>query len=287
MQQKHGAGVTASLDMLDVFESVGVQFCDLTHTNADEEKRGFRSKQTLQQARASMPYLVPSSERRRNNVIIRPHHPPAAVLLQLDDLTAGNLERVRPFAFMVVATSPGNFQAWLAVESAGIEDRKDFARRVRKATGADPTASGAVRVAGTANYKRKYEPDFPVIAIDLAQPGRTVSPAALQTAGLIVAPEKSAPAKILPRRHGGRKWPSYKFCVDHAPKAHNADRPDISRADFTFCMTAIDWGFTVEATAARLLEESGKARENGQPYAMETARNAAAAVQRRRAGPEP
>jgi hypothetical protein len=33
-------GVTAALDMLDTFASVGVQAVDITHTNIDEEKRG-------------------------------------------------------------------------------------------------------------------------------------------------------------------------------------------------------------------------------------------------------
>ena len=42
---------------------------------------------------------------------------------------------------------------------------KDFARRLRKGTGADPTASGATRVAGSLNFKDKYAPDFPRVAI--------------------------------------------------------------------------------------------------------------------------
>ena len=46
-------------------------------------------------------------------------------------------------------------------------------------------------------------------------------------------------------------------------------------------MTAIDWGWSIEDAAARLLEESEEARENGERYALETARNAEAAVQRR------
>ena len=77
------------------------------------------------------------------------------------------------------------------------------------------------------------------------------------------------------------KWPSYKYCVDRAPKAHGGDKPDISRADFTWCMTAIDWGHSPEDTASRLMEESAKARENGERYALDTALNAAAAVARR------
>ena len=62
---------------------------------------------------------------------------------------------------------------------------------------------------------------------------------------------------------------------------HQGDRRDVSRADFTWCMTAIDWGWSVEATAARLMEESEKAHENGEGYAKITAGNAAAAVKRR------
>jgi hypothetical protein len=46
-------------------------------------------------------------------------------------------------------------------------------------------------------------------------------------------------------------------------------------------MTAIDWGWGIEATAARLLEMSAKARENGEAYALTSAQNVAAAVARR------
>ena len=49
-------------------------------------------------------------------------------------------------------------------------------------------------------------------------------------------------------------------------------------------MTAITWGFGVDATAERLIEESSKARANGKGYAEQTARNAALAVERRRPG---
>ena len=39
--------------------------------------------------------------------------------------------------------------------------------------------------------------------------------------------------------------------------------PDISRADFVWCMTAITWGWSTDETAERLMEESAKAQENG------------------------
>jgi hypothetical protein len=62
--------------------------------------------------------------------------------------------------------------------------------------------------------------------------------------------------------------------------------PDISRADFVFCMTAITWGWSVSDTAARLMEESAKAQANGKTYADLIARNAALAVERRRQQPK-
>jgi hypothetical protein len=69
--------------------------------------------------------------------------------------------------------------------------------------------------------------------------------------------------------------------VENAPPARSGGRHDISRADFTFCLLAIDWGWSVEETAARLMELSGKAQENGEAYALRTAQNAAAAIERR------
>ena len=57
-------------------------------------------------------------------------------------------------------------------------------------------------------------------------------------------------------------------------------------------MTAITWGWSVDETAERLMEESAKAQANGKGYAELTARNAALAVERRkqqpqRRGPQP
>ena len=71
---------------------------------------------------------------------------------------------------------------------AGAED-KDFARRVRKGAGADTTASGATRVAGSLNFKDKYAPDFPRVAIHAADPGRKATPTELERLGLVAAPE--------------------------------------------------------------------------------------------------
>jgi hypothetical protein len=122
--------------MLDTFASVGATHFDLTHINIEGEKRGFRPQQTLTQLKNSLPRLFPGATARQNNIIVRPHTETAR-LIQLDDLKADGLDRVRD-AFLTLQTSPGNHQAWIAVSGLkGGEETKDFARRLRK--GAVPT----------------------------------------------------------------------------------------------------------------------------------------------------
>jgi len=202
------------------------------------------------------------------------------VLVQLDDLDARDLAKVRPVAFLILNTSPGNHQAWVAVGDPG---DPDFARRLKKGAGADPTASSATRVAGSVNFKDKYAPNFPRVAIAHISPGLIVSKTRLEELGLVAAPEEP-PARVSrpPARGRSRPRPDYERCVREAPRNHGDTAPDISRADFTWCMIAIDWGFPVGVVAERLLEASSKAREQGDRYASLTAGKAAAAVARRR-----
>ena len=196
---------------------------------------------------------------------------------------------------MILCTSPDNYQAWVAVS----DSEPDFARRLRKGARADPSASGATRVSGSRNFKRKYGPGpesvipiggafYPVIEITDSNPGLLQTREELQSAGLVSAKERPVSAvarRVSPTFTGTKKWPSYSRCVQNAPPIHSGDdRPDISRADFTWCLTAIDWGWSIEDTAKQLMLESTKAQENGDNYAVMTAQNAAAAVHRRRGG---
>ena len=150
--------------MLDVFASVGATHFDLTHLDIDGQKRGFRPRQTIGQLKNSLPKLFPGATQRQNNIIVRPYSD-KTLMVQLDDLDESGLSRVGEAAFLALHTSPRNHQAWVAVSGIDPQDAKDFARRLRKGSGADATASGATRVAGTTNYKRKYEPDFPKVTI--------------------------------------------------------------------------------------------------------------------------
>ena len=270
-------GQRAARAMLDAFASVGATQFDLTTTSRSGAKTSFRAGVKLADLSRDLPSMLDNATRQQRNVIVRPHGLGVS-FVQLDDLKADRLAQLTPAVFLILKTSPANFQAWLAI--AGAED-KDFSRRLRKGTGADATASGATRIAGSLNFKDKYAPNFPRVLIELAQPDQKATAAELERLGLVAAPEPpAAPAR--PRvTTSARRWPSYARCVEGAPLNGDKSAPDISRADFVFCMTALDWGWSAEDTADRLMEESRKAQENGEGYANRTVASAAAAVARR------
>ena len=268
--------------MLDTFASVGATRFDVTITTAAGDKESFERGVSLTSLARTLPTRLDAAITFRRNVIVRPHGPSVS-FLQLDDLAADQLTRLAPAVFLTLETSPGNFQAWLAL--SGRED-KEFSRRVRRGTGADATASGATRVAGSLNFKDKYAPNFPRVAIRSRTPGKITSAAELDQLGLVaLAEELPSLPPARPVIAGNRKWPNYAHALDGAPLDSEGKGPDRSRADFVWCMTAITWGFGVEETAERLLQESSKARSAGKDYAELTARNAGLAVERRRIKP--
>lgn len=276
--EKHGRGVEQAWEMLDLFASLEVRAFDLTTTDLDGHKRMFRRAMSLTALRQGIPGMLEAANRSRHNLIVRARRG-RFELVQLDDLSGEMVERWRTAAFMILATSAGNHQAWAAVA----ECVPGLARRLREASGADPSASGAVRVAGSANFKRKYAPQFPIVRLLQGMPQRSMTLAELETLGLIAAPQKTAVDRTIriTSQRRATAWPSYERCLRNAPRARNSDRADVSRADFTFCLLAIDWGWSVAATSQRLSQVSTKAREQGITYVRLTVERAAAAVVRR------
>jgi hypothetical protein len=117
---------------------------------------------------------------------------------------------------------------------------------LRKGAGADDTASGATRVAGSLNFKDKYAPDFPTVQIAHSAPGLMASTGQLESMGLVAEPEKPAPPKFrLSRtdRIRSNKWPSYLRCVQGAPENNdnfatacnkcNANKSNSPKDEFT------------------------------------------------------
>jgi hypothetical protein len=117
--------------------------------------------------------------------------------------------------------------------------------------------------------------------------------AALAQAGLIAQELPPPPASVPPHaappaRSGTRQWPDYQQTLRGAPRKGDGT-PDRSLADYMFCKWAVQRGWSIEETAEKLAEVSAKAQERirlkgDQGYALLTARNAAAAVERERGG---
>src|SRR5271163_3185276 len=113
---------TEAQRMLDICASVGATVVDLTLTNSGGDKEWFRRNVALPELSSMLPGMLRDATAKKHNVIIRPHGP-GVTLLQLDDLKAEQLPAV---AFVALETSPGNYQAWLALP--GKLD-KEFASR--------------------------------------------------------------------------------------------------------------------------------------------------------------
>jgi hypothetical protein len=100
--------------------------------------------------------------------------------------------------------------------------------------------------------------------------------AELERLGLVAPPDEFAPlssARSARDHVGGRTWPSYAKALDGASLNRAGNGPDRSRADYVWSMIAVSWGFGIEETARRLMEESSKAREEGRSYADLTVTN--------------
>jgi hypothetical protein len=264
--------------MIDAFASVGAADFALTLTDAEGNKVDFRRKCSLAMLRQHIAVVLQRAAVRRHNVIVRPLAGPYR-LIQLDDLDAGKLERVKPAAFLAHCTSPGSYQAWVAV--CGADDY--FARRLRQGTGADLFASGATRIAGSRNWKAKYGPAFPAVELVHIAAGLTVRQIDLEGRGLVALAGPWAPtmppARASLRPGSPRRFPDYARCLLNAPRKGDG-RPDRSRADFFFAWLSAKWGWSVPEVAAELLRVSEKAQQNGKCYAMDTAAKAAANAER-------
>jgi hypothetical protein len=259
----HEAG-SAAQRMLDIFGSVGATGFDVTWTNLQDQPRRSRKGIDFAELRHAIPRMLDAAIAEQLNLIVRPLSS-KAWFIQLDDLKAGQLQRLAPRLFLTLETSPGNYQAWLAL--AGQHD-KEFAKRVRRGAGTDKRATGATRIAGSLNFKEKYAPGFPRVAIHTAAPGQTVTAAELEELELVAAKEEFAPFTPAPSSGSPHGWPNYDIALQRAPLNREGTGPDRSNADLKWAMTAIGLFRRGEGeTAAQLMELSEKARQKGRPYA--------------------
>jgi len=287
--------------MLSAFASVGARSFDLSLTdlNGAPLKGLQRPGRSLEEMRRTIGRVLYDAARNQHNIIIRPRSA-TALLIQLDDFTAEKAAQVE-LGFLTVCTSQNSYQVWLAISDAPSENQKEAAKqfrtRVRRGAGADQSATGATRIAGSLNFKPKYAPAFPTIEITRVDLGKTTTTAALENAGLLAPPDQEPapqPAASVPpptpwqraQALGPWHWPDYQQSLRGAPLKGDGT-PDRSLADFMWCKWAIQRGHGIEETAEKLAEVSTKAQERirvkgDQSYPLLTARNAAAAVERDR-----
>lgn len=265
--------------MVDSFASVGVRSFDVTMTDANGKKKCYQPGRRLEELRRTISARLQAATTARMNFIVRPRSP-TATLIQLDDLNAEKLVRITPFAFLTLCTSPGNFQAWLAVTDA--RNDSNVEQRLKRGAGADRGASGAARIAGSRNFKAKYAPTFPLVEIVHTDASNVTTVAELERAGLLAEehPPCVPPVRSSSRRvQRDRGWPDYQRVLGNAPMRRDGKAPDRSVADFVWCILAIDRRHSVEATATKLCEVSEKAREQmkhgNKRYAYMTAAKAA------------
>jgi hypothetical protein len=293
--------------MLTAFASVGAKVFDLSFTGLDRKAvQGMqRPGRSLEEMRRRIGRDLKDAERDRHNVIIRPRST-TALLIQLDDIDDEKAERLQPYSFMTLRTSPGNGQVWLAVsdgpKESDEEAAKQFKTRVRRGAGSDQSATGATRIAGSLNFKTEYAPAFPRVEITRTNAGSMTTVAALEMAGLIAdreeqpQPPRSVPQSKTPKPAVARKWPDYQQALRGAPGKADGS-PNRSKADFMWCKWAAERGHSIEATAAKLAEVSAKAREaisrgdverpGFDGYCKLTAKNAAAGLDRERGHSQP
>lgn len=297
--------IAEAFKMIDAFASVGADAFVVTKTDILQRLKWGKTY-PLNVLREKLPAMVRTAAIRRpvpvetqtfmagENLIIRPigNH---VAFVQLDDLRTEQLDRIRPAVFLLHATSPGSYQEWIAVSglSGGKEAFKELTRNVRRAVGAnDKSASHATRLAGTENFKLKYQPDFPTITILETHPGRVMTIAQLEAMGLVTpaVPQQNRPQLRKPQQEDiagkSQRWPSYAMSLAGAPQGDDGSGPDRSRADFWWCYLALQRKWSVEDTETKLLEVSEKAQErvqSGDPgYVHQTVINALAAVERGR-----
>ncbi len=198
--------------------------------------------------------MLLDQEINRHSIALRPRAKEGFTYLQLDDLTGETIKKLKAYAFIAVQTSdmskkPTAFQAWLCLENCG----KSVLDELKQRLGADYHATGSVRMAGSINFKKTYDPDFPTVAVTYANCGQVLTIQDLKQHGFLPDDfEPSEPGEAVEKKvtttnknaptKGNKIWPDYASSLKGAARKAN-DEPDRSDADFRWCCTCWHWGF--------------------------------------------
>jgi hypothetical protein len=264
---------------LDLLSSVGAS--EFLVTMKDEETgKATADNVSLRELVTKLPEYVERNADGIESFIVRPKN---AALIQLDDCTPAERNRVAPMAFMAIETSEANYQTWLALpEETSDDERKRVRDRLLRGewrTSANVGAGGALRFPGSLNCKperRRADGSLPRVRLVQAAYGRFTSETELEASGLLGQP---APPVILPNRsrpmdkNVHRSIPSYEKCLQSVEPRKDG-KPDRSKADLLFAVTCLRWNIAFDETVALLKRFSMKAKPRRDDYAEQTVRMA-------------
>jgi hypothetical protein len=284
---------------VDIFESVGAVELEATllhDPSPDREKNRGYEILGITEFRAKLPrYLEKNRNEQFHNgqleraysLAVRPSG--ERHFWQIDDADAHTARPLKDVAFLIIETSPGNYQIWLALsDEVDLSDKKQkewwkeqWKRLIRK-VGGNGGSWGALRWPGTFNNKPERERDGvrPVVRIVRANRGRVTTLAELEDLGLL-APEIEKPKKVVdirPRNNTPTQWPSWERELSKSALITSGDRkglPDRSDADFRWCLRALQWGWSEGEVMAELRRVSPKAAAATDHYIRVTVEKAA------------
>lgn len=269
---------------IKAFESVGVtefKTVFLSRVAVGGDARCVGSEETkTSEIGTRLPGYIRRSERQEQSICLRPRD---GQLIQVDDCSLEVVERLSPYSFLVVETSPQNYQAWIALPLTLSDDERVAVRerllRQLKGTGANGGAYNSVRLPGALNAKEKYKDaggHYPRVRLVSTAPGLIVTPNLLEQAGLLAPP---LPQKVtaLPAYKNSRlpeREADYDEYLRKSGKA-DTDKPDRSNADICYAMVMLKMGWPRHHVASRINDFSGKAKGRRDNYAARTVEAAA------------
>lgn len=290
---EQGGGGLSPLDqaklMVAAFESVNRDSFDLTLTDGQKSVVEYTPALGGQELVERLPDVLEEAEEKELNVIIRPRPDDCKpILVQLDDLDSSEMARVRPEAFLTLNTSFNNYQCWLAMDELEKDSVSEFRRRLIASVGADLGANGAVRLAGSLNVKPQYKQSdggYPRVKLIEVIGGLLTTPEQLEGIGLLYnSPPcvsssgfSSGQGSVSGNRYSKgspKQWPSYDRVFAGAYNTKSG-KPDVSRVDFCWARTALQWGWGEGEVVTKLIELSPKARQRREEYAVRTVQRAA------------
>ena len=272
--------------MIAAFARAGCEQFDVTLKSLTGEKKHFRRNVSCKRLKSDLDDLIKMAEHDLLSIIVRPHSK-SVVFIQLDDISEAVASQLTPYSCCVLETSESNYQVFLAVVSLDRSAKETVRTALIDTTFADKGASGAVRLAGTSNFKqqrRRNDGSYPRVRLVSVGTGRILSVPELISAGLIKPQLSAVPQSVVakfkkPRR---RIFPSYEKAMLHVRRKEDGTI-DRSAVDLLFAVTCLDWQITTEETIKLLHKHSPKAAERYDDYTERTVARAQVLVEKRTA----